>query len=196
MNSSSETITLSAPLRDARQTGTSTVSARVDAALEDQWKASYDLGRIEGEKALSEQLLKQRADMHELMQGLLTSLRQAVPQVVRETETMVVSIALEVAQKLVSDMPISVPMVEAAVRDALSQVEGTAQLTIRLHPADLELLKNADSPILASTDGNGEFRFLGSPEVTRGGCLVQTRFGTVDARRETKFDLIKRNLLT
>ena len=41
-----------------------------------------------------------------------------------------------------------------------------------------------------------DFRFLASPEVTRGGCLVQTHFGTVDARRETKFDLLKRTLLT
>ena len=39
------------------------------------------------------------------------------------------------------------------------------------------------------------FAFSARPEVTRGGCLVQTRFGTVDARRETKFDLLKRNLL-
>ena len=122
-------------------------------------------------------------------------MRQAVPQVVRDTETMIVSLALEVAQKLVSDMPISVPMIEAAVRDALTQVEGTAQLTIRLHPADLELLQSAASPILSGAEAQGETRFLGSPEVTRGGCLVQTRFGTVDARRETKFDLIKRNLL-
>jgi flagellar assembly protein FliH len=144
---------------------------------------------------LSEQLLKQRAEVHEIIQGLVVSLRQAVPQVVRDTETMVVSLALEVAQKLVSDLPVSVPMVEAAVRDALMQVEGTAQLTVRLHPADLELLQSAASPILAACNGSDEFRFLGSPEVTRGGCLVQTRFGTVDARRETKFDLIKRSVL-
>jgi flagellar assembly protein FliH len=196
MNSWSETITFPAPLRDARTAGSSAVSAPVDPALADPWQASFDLGRIEGEKSLGEQLIKQRAELHELISGVLGSLRQAVPQVVRDTETMVVSLALEIAQKLVSDLPISVPMVEAAVRDALSQVEGTAQLTIRLHPADLELLQNAGSPILSTSDDQGNVRFLGSPEVTRGGCLVQTRFGTVDARRETKFDLIKRNLLT
>ncbi len=196
MNSSSETIRLPRPLRDVRPAGPAPVSGPSDPSAQDQWQASYDLGRIEGEKALSEQLLKQRADMHEIMQGVLNSLRQAVPQVVRDTENTLVSIALEVAQKLVSDMPISVPMVESAIRDALAQVEGTAQITVRLHPADLELLQKADSPVLASTDSPGEFRFLGSPEVTRGGCLVQTRFGTVDARRETKFDLIKRSLLS
>jgi flagellar assembly protein FliH len=85
-------------------------------------------------------------------------------------------------------------MIESAVRDALTHVEDTVQLTIRLHPADLELLQKAGSPVLSS-DTSTEFRFLGSPDVTRGGCLVQTRFGTVDARRETKFDLMKRSLL-
>jgi flagellar assembly protein FliH len=197
MNSLSEIIKLSKPLRDIRPGGPVPASAHAGAAVQDQWQASFDLGRIEGEKALSEQLLKQRSDVNELLHGVLDSLRQAVPQVVRDTENMVVSLALEVAQKLVADMPISVPMIEAAVRDALAQVEGTAQITVRLHPADLELLQKSDSPMLASGAGNGgnEFRFLGSPEVTRGGCLVQTRFGTVDARRETKFDLLKRSIL-
>jgi flagellar assembly protein FliH len=85
-------------------------------------------------------------------------------------------------------------MIEGVVRDALAQIEGTAQFTVRLHPADLELLQKSDSPLLGEGDGAKEFRFLSSPEVTRGGCLVQTHFGTVDARRETKFDLLQRTL--
>ena len=143
---------------------------------------------------MSQQLFQQRAELHELMRGVLDSLRQAVPQVVRDTENAMIALSLTVAQKLVAGMPISAAMVEAAVRDALTQVEGTAQFTVRLHPADLELLQNSDSPLLAGGDGVKDFRFLCSPEVTRGGCLVQTHFGTVDARRETKFDLLQRTL--
>jgi len=194
MNSWSEQIALPARLRD--------VIVRHDSGGAEQestraaWQAGFEAGRLEGEKALSQQLLQQRADVNEIVQGTLKSLRQAVPQVIKDSENMLVSLALEVAQKLVADMPVSVPMIESIVRDALAQVEGTAQFTIRLHPTDLELLQKADSALLASADGGSEFRFLGSPEVARGGCLVQTRFGTVDARRETKFDLIKRSLLS
>jgi flagellar assembly protein FliH len=195
MNSWSENITLSSPLRDA-SLAVEASGAGVAPASSEAWRAGFEAGRVEGERALSEQLLKQRAELHELMQGTINSLRQAVPQVIHDAENMVVSLALEVAQKLVSDMPISVPMVEAAVRDALAQVEGTAQYTVRLHPADLELLQKAGSPLLAGSDGSSDCRFLGSPDVARGGCLVQTRFGTVDARRETKFDLLKRNLVS
>ena len=86
-------------------------------------------------------------------------------------------------------------MVESVVRDALAQVKGAAQFTVRLHPADLELLQKSDSPLLTPAEQGGDFRFLSLPEVTRGGCLIQTRFGTVDARRETKFDLLQRSML-
>jgi flagellar assembly protein FliH len=193
MNSWSENIKLSGPLREA---ALADGQPGAGATAPDAWRAGYEAGFIEGERVLSEQLLKQRTEVHELMQGTLTSLRQAVPQVIRDAENMLVSLALEVAQKLVSDMPISVPMLEAAVRDALAQVEGTTRMTVRLHPSDLELLQKSGSPLLSGAEGSDEVRFLGSPEVARGGCLVQTRFGTVDARRETKFDLLKRNLIT
>jgi flagellar assembly protein FliH len=194
MNSWSETISLPKPLRDVFLSIPNSASAANPDARQDPWQAGYEAGKIDGEKAMSEQLLKQRAETNELFHGVLTSLREAVPQVIRDTEGMMVSLSLEVAQKIVANMPISAAMVEAAVQDALTQVEGSAQVTVRLHPADLELLQTGQSPLLGSGDGAQEFRFLGSAEVTRGGCLVQTRFGTVDARRETKFDLIKRNL--
>jgi flagellar biosynthesis/type III secretory pathway protein FliH len=197
MKSSSETLRLSKPLRDIRAAGLAAGScAGATTPSAGAVQASYERGRIDGEKTLSEQLLQQRAEMQTLVSGVLASLRGAVPQVIRDGENLMVSLALEVAQKLVAEMPISVPMIEAAVRDALAQVEGTAKFTVRLHPADLELLQKAGSPILASGEGAQEFRFLGSPEVTRGGCLVQTQFGTVDARRETKFDLLRRNLVS
>ena len=190
----SDTLTLPKPLRHVRLKDPAGLGAR--PAAEEELRASFERGRREGEQALSQQLLEQRTEVHELMRGVLASLRQAVPQTVRETENAMIALSLTVAQKLVAGLPISTTMVEEVVRDALGQIEGTAQFTVRLHPADLELLQKSDSPLLAAGEGAEDFRFLASPEVTRGGCLVQTRFGTVDARRETKFDLLQRTLST
>jgi flagellar assembly protein FliH len=194
MKSWSETLTLPKPLRHARLRGSGDAASADARAVAEEVRASYERGRREAEQALSEQLFQQRSEMHELMRGVVDSLRQAVPQIVRDTENTLIALALSVAQKIVAGMPISPAMVEAVVRDALAQVEGTAQFTVRLHPADLELLQKSNSPLLTAGDDEKEFRFLSSPEVTRGGCLVQTHFGTVDARRETKFDLLQRTL--
>lgn len=207
MTACRQTLRCSQPLRDAqllqrhRDSFTTTapageaapVPAPGAAALDELLKASYERGRMDAEKSLRQQLLEQRVELQRLFQGALTALQQAVPQVVRDTEQAMITLAFEIARKLVGELPISARMVEASVRDALAQIEGTAEFDVRLHPADLDLLREAGSPLLQS-EGGHRVRFQAAPELTRGGCLVQTRFGVIDARRETKFDLLKQSL--
>ena len=163
-------------------------------ATEDREQAAYDRGLREGESALREQLLLQRNEFLELQRGVLESLRQAVPLVVHDSENALISLALEAARKLVAGLPISVEMVEAVVREALAQVEDSAEISVALHADDLALLQNEASPLLSPAAGAPKTHFRFAPEVTRGGCLVHTRFGVIDARRETKLELLSRNL--
>jgi len=193
MNSSPEPIQFSKPLRDVQLAGMAAPAPTAEEQRQAELKASYERGLLAGEKALTEKLLQQRAELNQLAHGLLESLRDAVPQVIRDTEQAMVSLALAVAQKVVADLPISVEMIEAAVKDALTQLEGSANFTVRLNRADLELLQKAGSPLLTPTDGR-DFRFLVSPDVTRGGCIVETSFGIIDGRRETKLDLLQRSM--
>ena len=186
-----EPIALKEPLRDVR---CSAAAGATNGAVAEQLKARYEQGVRDGEKALREQLLAQRNELLELEQGLLQSLRQCLPQVRNECEHALVELALEAAQKLVSGLPISAELIEAAVREALEHCEATQELIVLLHGADLELLQRVHSPLLLANVGGDKLRFQVSPEVTRGGCQVQTRFGMLDARRETKFDLLKRSL--
>jgi flagellar biosynthesis/type III secretory pathway protein FliH len=153
----SETLTLPKPLRDAASAGEPARDARAESA--EEVRASYER-RARRRKAMSEQLLPAARGDARIVRGVLESLRQAVPQIVRDTENTMIALALSVAQKLVADMPISVAMVEAAVRDALAQVEGTAQFTVRLHPADLELLQKPIRRCWPAATAQ-EFRFLG-----------------------------------
>jgi flagellar assembly protein FliH len=191
-----KTIALGRPLREVRlrspgsAAGCAT-SARLDAERE---KAAYDRGVVDGEKRLSQQLLQQRAELLEVQNGILASLRDALPRVARQAESGLIDLAIEVASKLVSGLPISREMVEAAVRGALAEVEATSAFDVFLHPEDLALLQQCNSPALLPPPGNEKIRFLASPDVSRGGCLVQTRFGLVDARRETKLELLRRSL--
>lgn len=157
-------------------------------------RAAYERGLRDGEGKLSEQLLQQRNEFLELQRGLLQSLRGVVPQVVRESENALIALAIEAAQRFVAGLPITTDLVEAAVREALKQVEDTAEVVVALHADDLVLLQKSESPLLAPVAGSPKITFRSSPDVTRGGCLVQTRFGVIDARRETKVELLKNSL--
>jgi flagellar assembly protein FliH len=166
-----------------------------ERTLREREQAAYERGRREAEQALQAELLRQRDEFSRLQSGVLDALRQAVPQVVRDSEQALAALCLEVAQKLVADFPLSAELVTAAVQEALAQVGEASEHQVYLHPEDLELLQQANSPLLAPASGGRRIQFHAAPEVTRGGCLVKTRFGVVDGRRETKLELMQKALL-
>ncbi len=188
-----DTILFEEPLRDVR--------LLVGAPAQD-WQqflqaretAAFENGRRAGETALSAQLLQQRNETVELQRGILASLQSALPKVAHEAESALIDLALECAKKMVGGLPIDVALMENTVREALRQAEDTAEVIIQLHPEDLALLREHQSKILNGLPDSGPLRFTHSAEISRGGCIIQTRFGLIDARRETKIEQLRQSL--
>ena len=186
-----QSIKLGKPLRDLIVSGQSTEAEAPQSSIQ---QAAYERGKQDGERALSEQLLRQRNELIELQNGVLKSLTDSITHVTSECEGAMVALALEIAGKLVADMPITSEIVEAAVREALASVEQKGSLAVLLNPMDYEMLQTANAPVLLTDIGGERMKFQPSPQVTRGGCMIHTNFGIVDARRETKLDALKQSL--
>jgi flagellar assembly protein FliH len=184
-------IALDQPLADVRLLVTAPAPAGPEP-LQEQEQAAYERGRRDAEQALSQQLLQQRNEMAELQNGVIISLKQMFPQMAREMEAALIQLALESVKKVVAGVKIDSKIVETVVREALSQVQDTVEVSIQLNPEDLALLRKNKSPLLEDLPETGALRFVPSAEVTRGGCIVQTRFGVVDAQRETKLEQIQK----
>ena len=188
-----DTIRLDRPLRDVcLLTGSPAQDWQI--FLHGREQAAYENGRREGASALNEQLLHQRNQTIELQRGILDSLQRTLPQVAHAAESSLIELALESAKKMVAGLPVDAAMIEATVREALRQAEDTAEIVIQLHPDDLALLRQHQSPVLAGSPDTGPLRFSGSAEISRGGCILQTRFGVIDARRETKIEQLRQSL--
>ncbi|HLH53400.1 MAG TPA: FliH/SctL family protein [Verrucomicrobiae bacterium] len=147
---------------------------------------AYQRGHRDGQAALNRQLIQQRSEIAELQRGILNALQSAVPQVIHESEAALITLALEAARRVVADLPIDVRLVEEVIREALRQAEDTAEILVQVNADDLALLRNNDAALLNGLPDKGPLRFVASSEVTRGGCVIQTRFGVIDAQRETK----------
>jgi flagellar assembly protein FliH len=189
----SESIPMNRPLHGVRLL-TRAPAHDWEEQLREREQAAYEHGRRDGARMQHEEFSRRQDEISELLNGVLESLRQTVPRVVHETEGALINLALESAQKMVAGLPVSVEMIEAVVREAVRQTEDSAEITVLLHPDDLALLRQNKSPVLGGLPESGPLRFIGSAEATRGGCLVQTRFGLIDARRETKFEQLRQAL--
>ena len=179
-----EPVHFSAPLREVHLAPTTASAVKLTT--------EYERGRLAGEEALREQLLQQRADLVALQNGVLAALRDTLPQVARECEAALVDFALEAARRLVAGLPVSAELVAAAVREAVAQAMPATEFQIFLHPEDLALLETANAPAQFPGVGAEQLRFQAAPDVSRGGCLVRTRFGVIDASRETKVAALRK----
>ena len=174
------------------------VLSREDLQLTEQ--AAYDRGKKEAEANLQEQLdilkaeytTEKDKELADFCDNIRSELGGQVPKILESLEKHVINLAADIAMKIVADLPIDKTMVERVVKDALAKAEKDAEIAVLLHPDDLELLTQGDSELLEESLGAGKVLFKPSSEVTRGGCLLDTHYGIVDARRETKADLLKK----
>ena len=195
-------------LKDIRIAGESSplrqieVVPREDLKLTEQ--AAYERGKKDAEATLQGQLevmkteyaAEQQQKQADFFKNIQDDLGGQVPRMLQSLEKHVINLAADIAMKIVAGTPVDKSMVETVVKDALAKAEKDTDVVVLLNEADLELLSQADSELLQRTHGSSEVVFKASPEVSRGGCLLETRYGTVDARIETKADVLKKAVTT
>ena len=99
---------------------------------------------------------------------------------------------LEMVSSVTAVLPCPVVLLgEAYWTPRLEWVRRSALADGMVSPDDLALLREHQSPVLNGSPETGPLRFSQSPEIGRGGCIIQTRFGLIDARRETKIEQLR-----
>ncbi len=140
--------------------------------------------RAELEATQTEGANKQLANIEETVQAQLAAR-------LNELEAELIEFSTEAAIRLVHGLPISTGVIEAAIRETLEHCEQDAEVSVHLHPEDLKMLKSHQSELLRDSPHQRRVRYLEGKEVSRGGCLVETRCGVIDGRRETRAALLR-----
>ncbi|MDZ7294919.1 MAG: FliH/SctL family protein [candidate division KSB1 bacterium] len=156
---------------------------------------AYAQGLAEGKKAGSQEVW---AQVHELYQQLQTVVSQVVAEqqrLVREAEPALVKLVIAVVRRLLRrELNQNGHYVEAMVREALRMVHDSARVVIRLHPDDSALLRDKAQELGAEIADLEVLEFKDDPHITRGGCIVETDLGTIDARLEVQLEEISHEL--
>jgi flagellar assembly protein FliH len=180
-------------LRDAADRAKDLVAqanARV-ADIEAQARAQgHDEGLAAGRAAGHAELEEDIATMHELIDGVRAQ-RNAV---IESAEPELVSLAMAVAERIVYDhVAIDPNIVLENVRHALTRISGREIVTLRVNPADLGILRQYRESTAASNDVE-HLRIVEDQRVDRGGVVIETDAGTIDAKVSTQLREARRAL--
>ena len=176
----------SAPESLQNKTPVAAESAKPAVDLSQLEKTAYENGFLQGEKAgmeIAEQKIE--AVMRRYAEAILevSKLRSSL---FAQAEREVVKLAVEVAKKIIHrEIQADPDIIQTLVRVALSHVAEKSAVTVHLSPVDYSYLLEQRAE-LAQTEGR-DISLLADKSIERGGCLIQTECGDIDARIEEKF---------
>ncbi len=130
----------------------------------------------------------------EFEQNLLAS-REIRDRILRETEKDILKLSVRLAEKIIGkELAKDNRTIIKIVSTALQNARQKERITIRVNPLDMQIVQN-ESDLFKSNAQTKFIDFIADPRVEKGGCLIESEVGTVDARLETQFRVLERALL-
>jgi len=184
-----------APLLTADESPAEEVAGLAAAALNEQVRRAQEeerntifeqgrqAGRVEAERCAQQEL--------ESLRTLVERIEKELAAFLERHETQAVDLALAIARKILGGLDESrAEIVRHSMRKVLARRrEPGDTLTLRLFPDDHRLVAPSQEVMPRN------LHLVPDPSVGRGGCVLETKFGRVDAQLETQLEEIARVLL-
>jgi type III secretion protein L len=142
-------------------------------------------------QAITEGRERGLAAVSELMVAARASAARAQRNVQGDLRTLAVRIAERILERELSLNPDAVSDIVAA---ALRQAGAPRDIILRVHPDDLKALERGRPRLLERALRAQALQFRADANVGRGGCIVESELGTVDARLPVQLEAIERAL--
>jgi len=139
----------------------------------------YDEGRAEGYHDGEDEVNRLVERMHKM----LDSVMQRREDILRDTETQIVELVILMTRKVVkiiSENQKSVIM--SNVLAALKKVKGRGEVTLRVNLEDVKLTTEHVDDFIKRVENIKGITVVEDSAVEKGGCIVETDFGAIDAR--------------
>jgi flagellar assembly protein FliH len=160
------------------------------------YQQGYPEGVLQGKQAGLQEMQQTIQTATEQAQHLLALAQRESQEMVLAAEHQIIDIVLAVVSKILAreiaeDSLVVVPIAKAA----LAKVRDQEQIVIRVGPNDFEALLQAKRELQMVVGSEQMLSITPDNTIAHGGCVIETTFGTVDAKLDTQFEMVKKALL-
>ncbi|MFH1874123.1 MAG: FliH/SctL family protein [Pseudomonadota bacterium] len=164
---------------DKIRTQAKKILAEVEAVREKAIKDGFEKGQQQGLAEVTEKLVQLEAIREKFY-------AQAEPELIK--------LATAIAEKVIGQIVIEKPeVIMNVVKQALERSLGD-RITIKLNPEDYKTIQESNFEFRDILDRTKRLHLKEDDTIAKGGCVVETEVGTIDAQIETQLEAIKKAL--
>jgi len=159
-------------------------------------KEAYERGYNEGhEKGYKEGEQEAERLVHQL-HTIITKAIEKRNEIIEESETQLINMVLLIAKKVIKVISENQKnVVVNNVMQALLKLKGSGDIIIKVNPDDLDLTSSHKETFQKRIEKDRNISILEDTSVDRGGCVIETDFGQINARISSQLHEIEEKIL-
>ncbi len=165
----------------------SPAAAENETESENEYRRGFEEGRVAAMQELQTTYDDEINEIRRLMTEFVRSMYDQLDEFKRKNKQFALRMAVAIAAKIVKhEVLLHDHVVLAQIKDALHKILGVEKIKVLVHPQDEELVRGEKNSLLASADSVREIVIEPDEKIERGGCVIESMLGNVDARISTQ----------
>ncbi len=165
-------------------------------AISEAYQLGFEAGRKDSSDSLQAEFERKISEVTESFDSLVKELATEVTRFNQDFDRAVVTLALAIAKRVVArEIEVDEGAVLARSREAIRKIIGVEKIKIHVSPSDEEYIRGHRNELSTYADSVKEIVIEADGKVERGGCIIESELGNIDARVSTQFELIEESLL-
>lgn len=170
-------------IADANNQANEVFESSREKGEEDGWEEGFSRGEEEVNRLIAR------------LNRILSSTIQKRNEVLEEAESEIVDIIIAISRKVVKTITEShKQIVVEQVSEAIQKLKGRAEITIRVNVEDLMMTTKHKKDFIQMVEGIENVKILEDNSVDKGGCIITTDFGSIDARISSQLSELEQKI--
>ncbi len=160
--------------------------------LQQEYERGFNEGYARGSEEAESQYVEILDEKNQEFYSILKAFEEKIEEYENSFSEIVIKLAGRIAKKIIKREVESEPIIKEIIDDALSQVIAADKIIIRVNPDDYNLLENEENH--HKEIRFNKIKFEPDASIEKGGCIVETEIGNVDARISSQITEIMKKL--
>jgi len=178
-------------------TGRTSLPDRIRDAYEKKFQIAeqkaYDRGVNDGIRQGRELQKNEALQTVQAAAAMVTEVASLKQHILGTLENQIIELSFSIAGKIIHlEVTANREVIRNVLKDAMRNIVDRESMKVRLHPQDFHYMMEIKADFLQGFDGIKNIVFEEDGSVQRGGALIETLCGEVDARLDQQFNEIKK----
>jgi len=156
------------------------------------------IGKEEGyKKGYQDGISKGKDEYRDAIESIKKLANEVLSQresVLQETESDLIELVISIAEKVINEKISKNEVVYNNVKKALEYAINSESILVRINPEDLATLGKYREEFLTIVGESTSFEIIEDENIDKGGCVLDTNLGQIDARISSQMEVIKGSL--